>query len=156
MSRACGRISSHERLRYATPYERGNKYSIMSAISSEKIVTSLYCEDSIDGNIFENFIEQCLVPQLKPMHKLIMDNVPFHKIKSVEKMIQATGAEIIYLPPYSPDLSPIELMWSKIKAILKKHAAPTADIFQNAMHEAFHAVKLSDLQGWYRHCGYKI
>jgi len=71
-------------------------------------------------------------------------------------MVQATRAEIIYLPPYSPDLSPIELMWSKIKVLLKKHTTPTENIFQDAMHEAFHAVKLSDLQGWYRHCGYKI
>jgi len=156
MSRAYGRASSNERLKCAALYQRGNKYSIMSAISSEKIVASLYCEDSVDGNIFAHFIEQCVVPNLKPEHKLIMDNVPFHKIKAVEEMVTATGVEIIYLPPYSPDFSPIELMWSKIKSVLKKHAAPTAEKFQDSMHEAFHAVTSSDLQGWYRHCGYKI
>ncbi len=129
---------------------------MMSAISTQKIVASLYCEDSVDGVIFEHFIEQCLAPHLKPQHKIIMDNVPFHKMKAIEKIIQATGAEIIYLPPYSPDFSPIELMWSKIKSVLKKHAARTPEEFQTSMCEAFHAVTMSDLQGWFKHCGYKI
>ena len=156
MMRERGRVSSNERLVCAAPYKRGNKYSIMSAISTEKVVASLYCEDSVDGSIFAHFIEQCLVPNLEARHKVVMDNVPFHKMKYIEKLILATGAEIIYLPPYSPDLSPIELMWSKIKSILKKYAAQTAESFQDSMYEAFHAVTVSDLKGWFKHCGFKI
>ena len=156
MSRNYGRIENGQRLHCPRPYQRGNKYSVISAISTQKIVASLYCEDSINGEVFSSFIETCLVPHLEKRHKVIMDNVAFHKVKEVEKMITATGAELIYLPPYSPDLSPIELMWSKIKNILRKYSARTADSFQNAISIAFHAVKESDLIGWFKHCGFGI
>jgi transposase len=156
MSRHYGRIESGERLHCPRPYHRGSKYSIISAISTKRIVASIYCEDSIDGDIFTSFIETCLVPELATRHKVIMDNVAFHKVKTAEELIKGTGAELIYLPPYSPDLSPIELMWSKIKCILRKYAARTAEDFQQAISTAFHSINSADLHGWFKHCGYRI
>jgi len=156
MTRLYGRALGQSRVRTAVPYHRGSKYSIISAISTEKIVASLYCEDSIDGDFYTGFVEQCLVPILEPRHKVIMDNIAFHKVNKAEELILSTGAQLIYLPPYSPDLSPIELMWSKIKTVLRGHAARTTQDFQNAMCAAFHAIQSSDLLNWYRHCGYRI
>ena len=120
MARYYGRSQGKGRVHSPRPYHRGNKYSMMSAISINKIVSGLYCEGSVDGEIFTGFIEKCLVPELKPNHKIIMDNVAFHKVSQVEVLIKATGAEIIYLPPYSPDLSPIELDVVKSKNNLKE------------------------------------
>jgi transposase len=77
-------------------------------------------------------------------------------VKKAEELILATGAQLIYLPPYSPDLSPIELMWSKIKIILRTHAARTREDFQKAICTAFNSIQSSDLSNWYRHCGYRI
>ncbi len=154
MARDYGRALCGQRLHCPKPYHRGNKFSIISAISIEKIVASLYIENSFDGDTFTGFIEQCLAPELKPRHKVIMDNVSFHKVKAAETLIRATGAEIIYLPPYSPDLSPIELMGAKIKTLLKKQAARTKDTFLEAMKFAFHAINSQDLKGWFKHCGY--
>ncbi len=156
MTRNYGRIATNQRLHCPRPYHRGNKYSIISAISLKKIVASIYCENSIDGEFFSGFVKTCLVPELGPQHTIIMDNVAFHKIKAVEEIIKETGAKIIYLPPYSPDLSPIELMWSKIKSVLRKYGARTAETFQQAIHAGFTSITSSDLFGWFKHCGYKI
>lgn len=128
----------------------------MSAISVNKVVASLYCENSVDGTIFTSFIENCLAPELTPNNKVVMDNVAFHKVAEVEKIIKNTGATIIYLPAYSPDLSPIEMMWSKIKNILRKFAARTQESFFTAIQTAFNSIEKSDLFGWFKHCGYKI
>ncbi|MFN7097173.1 MAG: transposase [Gammaproteobacteria bacterium] len=156
MARNYGRIANGQRLHCPTPYHRGSKYSIISAISTEKIVASLYCENSIDGEIFSSFIENRLVSVLQTRHKVIMDNVAFHKVKEAEELIKATGAQLIFLPPCSSDLSPIELMWSKIKCVLRKFAARTAENFQRALSAAFHSVNSNDLLGWFEHGGYRI
>lgn len=156
MARERGRCFGGTRLYCPRPYCRGSKYSIISAISSTSIVASLYCEGSIDGELYAGFIEKCLAPELTSAHKVILDNVAFHKVKEAEDLIRATGAEIIYLPPYSPDLSPIELMWSKIKSVLKKYAARTAESFLQAIKAGFESVTVDDLTHWFRHCGYRI
>lgn len=155
MSRTYGRSQKGERLVYGCPYPRGNKYSIIGAVSISEITAALYTESSVDGEIFLNFIENYLAPKLKTEQLVILDNVSFHKVKGVKEIIESVGAKVIYLPPYSPDLSPIEHMWSKIKAYLRKSAARCHDTFKAAMKTAFTAVQPSDLKGWYSNCGYK-
>jgi transposase len=120
MCRTHGRAKGKARLVCANPYGRGNKFSMISAVSQEKVLAALYGEGSVDGVFFTHFIESYLVPALQPGDYLIMDNVSFHKVKAVEMIVENTGAKIVYLPPYSPELSPIELMWSKLKTILRK------------------------------------
>ena len=156
MAKDCGRSKVGSRIHLPKPFHRGNKYSIISAITNKKVIASVYCEGSVNGNIFSDFIEQCLVPELKPNHRLIMDNVAFHKIKQVEELVSKTVASILFLPPYSPDLSPIEFMYSKIKSILRRCAARTAETFQDAISKAFYAIRESDLLNWFIECGYKI
>lgn len=156
MARMYGRIQDGNRLVLPKPYHLGNKYSIISTISTQKIMASLYCSDSIDGEVFSTYIEQCLAPMLEPRHKIIMDNVAFHKVSKAAGIIKKIGAEIIFLPPYSPDLSPIELMWSKIKSILRKFAARTEETFHKAIKTAFQCVQQVELKRWFKHCGYGI
>lgn len=114
----------------------------------------MYYEGSINSEVFETFISDCLCPNLKSFHHVILDNVAFHKIATVEKLIQEKQARIIYLPPYSPELSPIELMWSKIKSVLRKWSVTSTDHFRQAIKAAFEAVNTQDLEGWFQHCGY--
>lgn len=156
MTRYYGRAESHQRLCYSVPYARGNNYSMIAAITPKKIVGSWYCEGAIDGHFFTEFIKHFLVPMLTPNHGVVMDNVAFHKVKPAVELIQNTGAQIFYLPPYSPDFSPIEMMWSKVKAVLRKQAARTADAFQKAIAKAFYSIQNLDLKNWFIHCGFKL
>ena len=143
-----------ERIKSAVPYARGHAYSVLSAIGLDEIKASLYGEWAVNGEIFTAFIISCLVPMLKKGDIVIMDNVNFHKNKSALEAIEAVGAQVKFLPPYSPDFSPIENMWSKIKSILRKLAPRTDKAFKKAISAAFKAVTESDLQGWFQHCGY--
>ena len=127
---------------------------MIGAISSVTICAALYGQWSANGQIFTAFIEKELVPKLKSKHVVIMDNVSFHKVSAIVPLISSTGATVLYLPPYSPEFNPIEMMWSKIKTILKKIKPRTKAEFKRAMKLAFESIKKSDLLGWFKHCGY--
>ena len=153
-ARDYARIIGGKRIKSAVPYARGHAYSMISAIGLDEVRASLYGEWAVNGEIFTVFIVSCLVPMLKKGDIVIMDNVSFHKVKGALAAIEAAGAKVKFLPPYSPDFSPIENMWSKIKAILRKLSPRTDKEFKKSISEAFKAVMESDLQGWFQHCGY--
>ena len=127
---------------------------MISAIGIKKVLGSLYGRWHTDGDIFKTFIEKVLCPALNEGDIVIMDNVNFHKIAGIEDLIKSRGAELIYLPPYSPDFSPIENMWSKIKSVIRKCAPRTPKKFCSAMKKAFAEITKTDLEGWFKHCGY--
>jgi transposase len=85
-----------------------------------------------------------------------MDNLRCHKVRGVKEAIKKVGAQVLYLPPYSPDFNPIEMMWSKLKAILRKIKARTVDALLDALPNAFEAVSVSDIIGWFRESGYSL
>ena len=95
-----------------------------------------------------------LVPVLEPGDVVVMDNLQAHKISGVQEAIESAGAHLLYLPPYSPDLSPIEPMWSKVKQSLRSLAARTVDALQEAVTAALQSVTSTDCEGFFRHCGY--
>lgn len=136
------------------PSNRGPQFSIMGAISTKKVEAALYGEWATDGEIFLTFIEKELSPQLKKRHIVIMDNIKFHLQAAVAAAIESKGAKVIFLPPYSPDFSPIENMWSKIKNALRKLAPRTFKEFKKSIQIAFKQVGESDLINWFKHCGY--
>ena len=154
MSMVYGRGYPGQRIIEASPFNRGTKLTLISAISIRKVEAALYGEWSVNGLIFTQFLEYCLIPQLKAGDIVCYDNVSFHKVADAQKLIESVGARLIYLPPYSPDLNPIEMMWSKIKIYLKKQAARTLETFQKAIKIAFESITSQDLKGWYKHCGY--
>jgi transposase len=150
-----GRAPGGKRAVDAVPFNRGNRLTMLSAISFEKVEAALYGEWAADGEIFLNFIMRCLCPVLQKRHIVIMDNVAFHQVHGVEEAIKSTGAKLIYLPPYSPDLNPIEQMWGKVKTCLRKESARTLDKFAISIKVAFMSIQPTDLANWYRHCGYR-
>lgn len=109
-----------------------------------------------DGDIFLAYLEQVLCPQLRPGQVVIMDNLSAHKVDGVCQLIEATGAKLIYLPPYSPDLNPIEQAWSKIKQILRSLKARTVEALETAVAEALRAITPEDAIAWFSHCGYGL
>lgn len=145
-----------QRVKMPVPCDRGTHLSIIGAISTQKIEAALYGEWATDGEIFLSFIEERLAPQLKPGHIVVMDNIKFHLQASVAKAIELKGAKVIFLPPYSPDYSPIENMWSKLKNTLRKLAPRSLKEFKKAIRVAFKEISQTDLINWFKHCGYKV
>jgi transposase len=112
----------------------------------------------VDGatttDVFKAYVEQILLPTLKAGDIVVLDNLSAHKNQEVRDLIESVGAELWFLPPYSPDLNPIEKMWSKIKAMLRTLKARTEKALINAIAKALEAVTTSDPKGWFESCGY--
>ena len=156
MCRTYARAVGGNRIKMPKPFIRGSNISIISAIGFGGVVAALYGEWATDEDIFLTFIEECLVPHLKSHHVVILDNVRFHKTEQVKMAIERTGATLEYLPGYSPDFSPIENMWSKIKTLLRKFMPRTTREFKAAISQSFKAITQNDLKSWYAHCGYSL
>ena len=111
-------------------------------------------DGALDGEAFLAYVEQVLAPTLAAGETVVMDNVPVHKVAGVREAIAAKGAEVIYLPAYSPDFNPIEKSFSKIKAILERIAARTADALQEAVGEALRSFSPGECMNYFAACGY--
>lgn len=142
------------RARGSKPHQRGTNVSIIGAISMKEILTSVKIIGSANKIIFEAFIANKLVPKLWKDSYVIMDNCTIHKNVEIEKMIESAGAKVLYLPPYSPDFSPIENCWSKVKSILRTIGARTYQELEKAIEQAFNQVTKEDLRNWFAHCCY--
>jgi transposase len=149
-----GRGYKQARVRYPVPVNRGSRLTLIGAISFQKVEAALYGEWSTNGEIFLNFIEKCLCPVLHKGQVVVMDNVAFHRVSGVKEAIEKMGARLVYLPPYSPELNPIEAMWGKVKTSLRKASARTLDKFKVAIKIAFESVQSTDLNNWFQHSGY--
>src|SRR5688500_18532185 len=108
----------------------------------------------MDGEIFNVYITQVLAPTLRGGDVVVMDNLSAHKRPQVRHAVEAAGATVLYLPPYSPDFNPIEMIWSKVKRLLRSFAARTIEASHHAFGRDFAAVTPGDILGCYRHCGY--
>ncbi len=148
------RAPKGKRARGKRPIKRGKNVSLIGAIGFEGIITQISLIGATDGLTFEAFISQKLVPKLWKGACVIMDNCSIHKGKEIENLIAAAGAKLIYLPPYSPDFSPIENCWSKIKSILCSIGARNYLDLAKAIEEAFNKVSLNDIRSWFTHCCY--
>jgi transposase len=128
---------------------------VLGALSLAGPLASLHVEGPADGDLFRLFIQEVLVPVLWPGAVVVVDNLSIHKAAGVREALEAVGARLAYLPPYSPDLNPLESAWSKFKSHLrKKAAARTTKALHEALGEALAAISPSDAQGYFRHCGY--
>jgi transposase len=111
-------------------------------------------EAATDGEIFLAYLEQVLCPQLQPGDIVVMDNLSAHKVRGVRDLVEQTGAELWYLPPYSPDFNPIEKCWSQVKQLLRAAKARSLATLELALAEALAAVTPENTQACFRHCGY--
>ncbi len=136
------------------PQKRGRNVSLIGALSLNGVVTQCSLLGATDGLTFEAFIANRLVPQLWKGACVVMDNCSIHKGKEIEAMIHKAGARLIYLPPYSPDFSPIENCWSKVKSLLRSMGARSYPDLAKAIKAAFEQVSVEDISGWFTHCCY--
>jgi transposase len=136
------------------PFDKGEQFSIIGAISMIGIVAMMYVERAVNADIFLGYIEQSLLPNIKPGQYVVMDNARVHKSEAIANMIESVGAKVVFLPPYSPDLSPIEKMWSKVKEILKRLMPRTKADFHDALGKALCSVNEEDCEEWFDACGY--
>ena len=113
-------------------------------------------EGAINGARFQSYVTDTLGPTLAAGDVVVMDNLPAHKVAGIVEAIQRQGAQLIYLPPYSPDMSPIEQCWSKVKTYLRKAQARNQEDLEAALAQALATVTGSDARGWFRHCGYAL
>jgi transposase len=153
MTRSHARSPKGERVRGDVP-PRGKNVSLIGAVGINGLLSQIALLGSVNGLTFEAFIATRLVPKLWPGACVVMDNCSIHKGAEIERLINEVGARLIYLPPYSPDFSPIENLWSKLKSILRKIGARNLPDLAKAIEDAFSEVSLDDLQGWFTHCCY--
>jgi len=155
MSRLYGRAQGSQRVKGFTPFHPGQRTTLIAALGFRTFKAALFGSWYTDGSIFLTFIQSYLVPTLHPGDVVIMDNLSAHKRVGVKEAIERAGAYLLYLPPYSPDFSPIELAWSKIKSFLRKRAARTHRTLHRAICQAFQAITSHDILAWFQHCGYR-
>ena len=130
--------------------------SLIAALRLQGIVAALLVPGPVDGSIFKHFVESLLVPVLHPGDQVLMDNVRFHKVDGITQAIEGAGATVEFLPPYSPDFSPIENAFSKIKETLRRLGSKTLETFVDSVKQALNAISQNDAKGWFEHCGYRI
>lgn len=137
----------------SVPRNRGKNTTLIAALGWSGIGESMIMEGSTTAAAFELYIEEILAPSLTEGQIVIMDNLAAHKSKKVEQLIEARGCQLLFLPGYSPDLSPIEETFSKVKAYLRRVGARTREALEEALCQALLTVTAHDAQGWFRHCG---
>lgn len=154
MTRRYGRAPRGQRAEGSAPFDGGTNRTVIGAIRLSGVVTALELEGSANADVFRAFTDNLLVPELKAGDVVVMDNVQTHKATEVQVAIEAAGARLLFLPPYSPDLNPIEQCWAKIKHYLRSVGARTTESLARALKEAFDIITLADLHGWFNYCGY--
>lgn len=156
MARRYGRAPCGERVVAGKPANPGPNLSLIGAVGLEGVKALLEVEGSVNGEVFTAFIEQCLGPQLKPGDQVWMDNLSAHKVEGIVEAIEARHATAHYLPAYSPDFSPIELFWSKLKDWLRGAAARTRDELDEAIRNGLDDMTDDNFKSWFKHCGFCI
>ena len=156
MTRLYGRAVKNQRVTDAVPDVRFARTTVLSSMRMDGTIVPIVFEDALNGDLFKEYLRVFLVPTLKPGDIVVMDNLSSHKASGITEMIAAVGAQVRFLPPYSPDFNPIELMWSKMKAFLRKLKVRTAELLDDAISTALASVSLSDIVNWFVHDGYCI
>ena len=139
MTRTYARACGGQRVAEGAPQGHWKILTILGALSLRGLLATMTIEEATDGDIFLAYVEQVLCPALHPGDVVVMDNLSAHKVSGVRELIQAAGAELLYLPPYSPDLNPIEKAWAKLKQFLRSLKARTAGALEQAVTQALPA-----------------
>jgi len=153
MTRHYGRSVDGRRVYDERPGNKGQNITVIGAMSDEGLIATMTFPGSLNTDSFLVFIEQILLPQLWMGAIVVMDNLPVHYANTAKSFIESVGAKTKFLPPYSPDLSPIELCWSKLKEILRSAKARTSDDLHEAITMAVNAITDENTLNWFNHCG---
>ena len=153
MSRLFARAIEGERAVSSIPRTKGGNVSLIGALNLDGLVAAMTVPGSTNTKVFLTYVTQVLVPQLWPGAIVVMDNLKVHHAQCIRVAIESVGAKVKFLPPYSPDLSPIELCWSKLKQFLCSCEARTPESLNQAMADAVNYITEDDAFGWFNHCG---
>jgi transposase len=156
MTRRYGRAPRGERAVDSAPRNYGAHTSVIGAMGLRGLVATLAVEGAVDTLCFDAYAEKVLAPRLRPGDVVVLDNLTAHRASRIEEVAQSRGARVLWLSPYSPDFSPIEQCWSKIKAYLRGAKARTEDELNKALAQAIGLVTKADIRGWFKHCGYSL
>ena len=154
MARRYGWSPKGERLVDAAPHGHWKTTTFLAGLRSTGIIAPLVLDGPMTGQAFLAYVEQFLAPVLSPGDVVIMDNLAAHKVAGVREAITAVGASFIYLPPYSPDLNPIEQVFAKLKALLRKAAARTRDALWDTIGNLLEAFSTTECQNYLENSGY--
>ena len=154
MTRLYGRSLGGKRCCGHMPFGHWKSMTMLSSIRFDGTTECLVFDGAINKKIFDEYIIKILCPTLKSGDVVVMDNLPAHKSARAKAAIEACGASICYLPPYSPDLNPIEKMWSKVKQILRGIKARSREALEKGIAYALDQVTHEDVKGWFASCGY--
>ena len=155
MTRDYGRAPRGERVHGSVPRNRGEVTTMLGALDVRGIRAMMTVEGGTDADVFEAFTEQVLVPKLRRGDIVVLDNVGAHKPDRIRQLVEEAGARLLFLPPYSPDLNPIEPAWSKLKGILKDFGARSRDALDVAIRRAMDLIGADDARAWFTYCGYQ-
>lgn len=156
MTRLYGRAPVGRRLVDKVPHGHWKTTTLIAALGIEGVRCSTLVDGPIDGDLFEAFVAQVLVPNLRMGDVVIMDNLSSHKRVRTRKLIEAAGAKLAYLPPYSPDLNPIEMIFAKVKHLLRSLACRTGEALWGVMQSVLDQVTPSNAANCFAHCGYTL
>lgn len=155
MARRYGRGPRGQRLLASVPWGHWKTTTFVAALRVDQVTAPCVFDGPIDGVSFRAYVEQCLVPTLRQGDIVVMDNLASHKVAGITEAIEAAGAELRYLPPYSPDLNPIEQFFAKLKALLRKAAARTLDTLIAAIADALTRVRPHECENYLANRGYR-
>jgi transposase len=156
MTRRFGRARRGARVVDTVPQNYGPNVTIIGALSLQGLDAVMTVEGATDGEVFRAYVEQVLGPTLVPGEVVLMDNLRAHKVTGIRELIEGRGASVQYLPPYSPDLAPIEPCWSKVKTALRKAKARTREALDSAVAHVLTTISAAEAQHWFAHCGYSL
>lgn len=156
LTRLCGRAPRGERVHARTPHGHWQTTTMMSSIRLDGSTACMALEGTTDTESFRAYVGQVLLPTLRPGDIVVMDNLSPHKSDPTLALITQTGAQVLFLPAYSPDLNPIEKMWSKVKNLLRGAEARTPADLITAIGQALARVTPQDALGWFASCGYSF
>lgn len=156
MTRLRGRALRGERVHGTTPHGHWKVTTIIGALRRSGVVAAMTIDSPTDSDVFREYVDRVLVPSLRKDDVVLMDNLSAHKAAGIAERIQAAGAELIYLPPYSPDLNPIEQCWSKVKEFLRSATARSQRLLERVIGHALKTVTGTDARGYFKQSGYVV
>ena len=137
------------------PRNRGKNTTLLASMTAEGMGPCVAVEGTTTSAVFEAYVEQVLVPTLRPGQAVVLDNLSSHKGGRVRELVEGRGCELLFLPPYSPDLNPIKEAFSKVKGLSRRAGVRTREALIEAMGQALDAVTNRDARGFFEHCGYR-
>jgi transposase len=156
MTRLYGRAPRGERVIGTTPQNYGENITLLGSLGIEGVHAVMTVNGATDAHVFRTYVKQVLGPTLIPGDIVVLDNLSAHKATGIQQALARRGVRLRYLPPYSPDLSPMELGLSKLKTALRAAQARTRETLETAIRKALETVTVTDAWNWFRHCGYAL